>query len=120
MFFSKKLKSFDNVNHCFFSKNGGVSHGVYNSLNCGLGSADKKKNVYVTFNGKTFVLNKFSDQATKDLWVDNYFEKGAKKDVEGTSRSQYYSWTDWYQEETGKFGLFIQRDKNILQAEPLN
>lgn len=75
---------------------------------------DKKKNVYVTFNGKTFVLNKFSDQATKDLWVDNYFEKGAKKDVEGTSRSQYYSWTDWYQDETGKFGLFIQRDKNIF------
>ena len=50
MFFSKKLKSFDNVNHCFFSKNGGVSHGVYNSLNCGLGSADKKKNVLKNLN----------------------------------------------------------------------
>ena len=45
MFFSKKLKSFNNINHCFFSKNGGVSQGIYSSLNCGLGSDDKKENV---------------------------------------------------------------------------
>ena len=45
MFFSKKLKTFNNISHCFFSKNGGVSRGIYNSLNCGLGSADKKENV---------------------------------------------------------------------------
>ena len=45
MFFSKKLKKFNNINHCFFSKNGGVSQGIYNSLNCGLGSDDKKDNV---------------------------------------------------------------------------
>jgi len=45
MFFSKKLKSFSNVNHFFFSKKGGVSRGIYSSLNCGLGSQDKKRNV---------------------------------------------------------------------------
>ena len=45
MFFSKKFKKFDNINHCFFSKKGGVSQGVYSSLNCGLESGDKKKNV---------------------------------------------------------------------------
>ena len=45
MFFSKKFEKFDNINHCFFSKNNGVSQGIYNSLNCGLGSDDKKKNV---------------------------------------------------------------------------
>ena len=45
MFFSKNLKTFNNINHCFFSKNGGVSRGVYSSLNCGLGSDDKKENV---------------------------------------------------------------------------
>ena len=45
MFFSKKFKSLDNINHCFFSKNGGVSKGIYNSLNCGLGSKDKKENI---------------------------------------------------------------------------
>jgi YfiH family protein len=45
MFFSKKFKTFYNINHCFFSKNSGVSEGIYSSLNCGLGSADKKENV---------------------------------------------------------------------------
>ena len=45
MFFSKKLKKFNNINHCFFSKNGGVSQGVYSSLNCALNSDNKKENV---------------------------------------------------------------------------
>tara|TARA_B110000285_G_C14958398_1_gene530377 strand:+ start:144 stop:908 length:765 start_codon:yes stop_codon:yes gene_type:complete len=45
MFFSKKLKSFNNIHHCFFSKNGGVSKGSYSSLNCGRGSDDKIENV---------------------------------------------------------------------------
>ena len=45
MFYSKKLNTFNNITHCFFSKNGGVSDEIYNSLNCGLGSDDKKVNV---------------------------------------------------------------------------
>ena len=45
MFFSKKFNNFNNINHCFFSKKGGVSKGIYTSLNCGLGSSDKKENV---------------------------------------------------------------------------
>ena len=45
MFFSKKLEKFKNVKHCFFSKKNGVSKGLYESLNCGLGSRDSKKNV---------------------------------------------------------------------------
>jgi len=45
MFYSKKLNTFNNITHCFFSKNGGVSDEIYNSLNCGLGSDDKKVNI---------------------------------------------------------------------------
>ena len=45
MYFSKKLSIFSNVKHCFFSKNGGVSKNIYDSLNCGLGSKDNKKNI---------------------------------------------------------------------------
>ena len=45
MFFSKKLKKFENLKHCFFSRKNGVSKGYYESLNCGLGSNDKKENV---------------------------------------------------------------------------
>jgi len=46
MFFSKKLKKFENLKHCFFSRKNGFSSGHYKSLNCGLGSNDKKENVY--------------------------------------------------------------------------
>ena len=45
MYFSKKLNKFNKIKHCFFSKNGGVSNGVFTSLNCGLGSSDVKKNI---------------------------------------------------------------------------
>jgi len=45
MFFSTKLKKFMNIKHCFFSRKDGVSTGLYESLNCGLGSRDNKENV---------------------------------------------------------------------------
>ena len=44
MFYSKKFEKFKNIKHCFFSKKGGVSKGIYKSLNCGTGSKDKKNN----------------------------------------------------------------------------
>ena len=42
---SKKLQKFKNINHGFFNNVGGVSSGIYKSLNCGIGSYDNKKNV---------------------------------------------------------------------------
>ena len=45
MFNSKKLSKFSEISHAFFNKNGGVSKGIYKSLNCGIGSNDKKINV---------------------------------------------------------------------------
>ncbi len=42
---SKKLKKFKTINHGFFNNLGGVSSGIYKSLNCGMGSNDSKKNV---------------------------------------------------------------------------
>ena len=42
---SKKLKKFKNIKHGFFNSVGGVSSGLYKSLNCGIGSKDKKINV---------------------------------------------------------------------------
>ena len=46
MFYSKNLKKFKTIKHCFFSKNTGFSRGIYKSLNCGRGSKDNTKNVY--------------------------------------------------------------------------
>ena len=50
MFYSKKLKKFKNIKHCFFSRKGGFSKGIYKSLNCGRGSKDKKKTVLKNLN----------------------------------------------------------------------
>jgi len=46
MFFSKELQKFENIKHGFFTRKNGVSKGVYESLNCGLGSNDNKENVF--------------------------------------------------------------------------
>ncbi len=45
MYFSRKLRKFKNIKHCFFSRKRGYSKGIYKSLNCGQGSNDTKKNI---------------------------------------------------------------------------
>ncbi len=45
MFKSKKLSKFKIIRHGFFNRLGGVSKGTYKSLNCGLGSDDKIRDV---------------------------------------------------------------------------
>ena len=42
---SKKLSKFQEIKHGFFNRKGGVSIGIYKSLNCGIGSYDTKKNI---------------------------------------------------------------------------
>ena len=42
---SKKLSKSISINHGFFNKKGGVSKGIYKSLNCGPSSKDKKINI---------------------------------------------------------------------------
>ena len=57
MFYSKNLKKFKKINHCFFSRKNGFSKGIYKSLNCGRGSKDNKNNVRKNLN---FVSNKMN------------------------------------------------------------
>ncbi len=45
MYYSKRLSRVNEINHCFFSRRGGFSRGLYKSLNCGKGSKDKKSNI---------------------------------------------------------------------------
>ena len=45
MITSKKLLKQKKISHGFFNKIGGKSSGIYKSLNCGLGSNDKKNKV---------------------------------------------------------------------------
>ena len=48
MFYSKKFLKENKIKHCFFSRKGGKSKGVFKSLNCGRGSRDKQKYVRET------------------------------------------------------------------------
>ena len=50
MFYSKKLKKIKCLQHCFFSRKGGYSSGIYRYLNCGKGSKDNKKNIKKNLN----------------------------------------------------------------------
>ena len=43
MFYSSNLKKINQFRHCFFSRKNGNSSGIYKSLNCGVGSEDKKQ-----------------------------------------------------------------------------
>ena len=42
---AKALAELDGVQHRFFTRRGGVSGGLYSSLNCGYGSGDQPDNV---------------------------------------------------------------------------
>ena len=42
---SRLFKKQKEISHGFFNKNGGCSKGIYKSLNCGIGSKDKKINI---------------------------------------------------------------------------
>ena len=50
MFYSKNLKKFKKISHCFFSRKNGFSKGIYKSLNCGRGSRDNKNNISKNLN----------------------------------------------------------------------
>jgi len=50
MFYSRKLKKFKEIKHCFFSRKGGFSKDMYKSLNCGRGSNDNKKTIEKNLN----------------------------------------------------------------------
>ena len=45
MFYSENLKKRNGIKHCFFSRNDGISKGIYESLNCGIGSNDENSRV---------------------------------------------------------------------------
>jgi len=86
MFYSKKLKKFKNIKHCFFSRKNGFSKGHYSSLNCGLGSGDKKEIVLKNLNlvsnkigckdGELITLNQI--HSNKVIYFENASSIGNK------------------------------------------
>ena len=49
MLISRKLFKQKKISHGFFNKHGGKSKGIYKSLNCGIGSNDKKNKYKLGF-----------------------------------------------------------------------
>ena len=79
---------FKNITHGFFSKNGGISTGIYDSLNCGKSSLDYEKNVIknrkivsdiLGFDNKSLVIgNQFH---SNKVVVINKYENDIKCDA---------------------------------------
>ena len=65
MFYSKKLSKFSEISHCFFNKNGGVSRGIYKSLNCGTGSMDKRIDIKKNLN----IVKKKINKKSKEIYL---------------------------------------------------
>ena len=73
MFYSKRFRKFKHIRHCFFSRKKGFSKGIYESLNCGNGSKDSKKNIIKNF---SFVTKKIKlDQKKLFLMYQTHSNK---------------------------------------------
>ena len=89
MFYSKKFKKFNNVRHCFFSRKGGFSKGIYQSLNCGKGSKDNKKNV---FRNLSFVSKKMKVHQKKlSLMYQTHSNKVIIINKKNNNSKKFYS-----------------------------
>ena len=67
--FNAKLLKLNNIKHGFFNRLGGSSKGVYQSLNCGRGSKDNKKNIA---KNKVLIIFHFVSEDAK--WREAYVE----------------------------------------------
>ena len=83
MFYSDNLKN-NNIKHCFFSRKNGTSRGIYESLNCGIGSNDKKETVQKNLElvAKAFNIEK------KQLMLMNQTHSSKVQIIDGKNNSQ--------------------------------
>lgn len=90
------LEALPGIRHGFFTRQGGVSHGIYRSLNCGVGSNDRRAEIIENRTRATASLGLSSDRlatpyqvhgseavAVTDVWETG---KGPKADALVTDR----------------------------------
>ena len=87
MILSKKLKKYNFISHGFFGLGGGISDGIYKSLNCGFGSNDKG---YKVRDNIKLVSKKIGCQSNKIIFNNQihskkifFFKKKFKKRLKG-------------------------------------
>ena len=91
---SKKLSRYRIISHGFFDRRGGVSKGIYKSLNCGLGSKDKiedvKKNLKIVSKKIGFKISNLillnQVHSNKFFIINNVSKKKLRGDGAITSR----------------------------------
>ena len=93
---SKKLAKLKNLKHGFFNSSGGKSKGIYQSLNCGLGSKDLsinvKKNLEVVKKKisnsakNIFLLNQM--HSNKLVYIDNNYKLTKKPKADAVITNQ--------------------------------
>ena len=96
---SQKLSCFSKIKHGFFNKKGGVSRGIYKSLNCGIGSNDNKKNIKKNIKIVKSIISKKSQNivlvnqthSSKYIFINKYskiYKKKFKADAIITSQKK--------------------------------
>ena len=88
MFFSKKLNKFNELKHCFFSRKGGFSRGLYKGLNCGRGSNDKKSTVAKNLN---YVSQKIGVKNTNLILMHQTHSNKVKEIKKNNVKKKIYS-----------------------------
>ena len=84
MLYSKKLLKFSEITHGFFNNNGGISKGIYKSLNCGIGSKDKKKNI----NKNLTIVKKKIIKNSKEIFLVKQTHSNKFKFIDKNSKIQ--------------------------------
>ena len=90
IFYSKKINKIPGLKSFFFTRKNGFSKGIYKSLNCGLGSNDKKKivkkNIFIVSkkigcnSNKLIMLKQY--HSNKIINFDNFLVKKNTKLME--------------------------------------
>ena len=96
MITSKKLSNYKGINHGFFNRSGGMSKGIYKSLNCGIGSKDKKGNVYKNLDvvkkkicrKNTKIFLPYQIHSNKIYFIDNKFKINKKINADAVITDQ--------------------------------
>jgi len=81
---SKKLLNQKKISHGFFNRNGGKSVGIFKSLNCGLGSKDKRNKV----NANLKIVKYKIDKTSKNIFLLNQIH--SKKFIYINKNSKIY------------------------------
>ena len=120
---SKKLSS-HNIKHGFFNKKGGVSKGIYQSLNCGPGSNDNKRAINKNLDIVRKKINKNTNKiylvkqihSSKFVFIDKNQNKAveiATEIINSFEKKYEEKWLNMMRDKLGLSGV-DEKDKYLI------